>query len=183
VSSGTSAGFGRRLAALVYDAILLAALLVVFTSGAVYLNHRTAVEPESAGRVDVPLPRGPARRDRGLLLAELDSQRPDLGECAPGIFAPSPTKACPCHGMRRHGVWSSPCSPGHRQRSACCGSMSIPSIWRFMIDGRKHGLSTCRASGSLISRRGCTVRSPQSATSPPEPGSNGRAGLRSRWCG
>jgi uncharacterized RDD family membrane protein YckC len=49
VSSGTSAGFGRRLAALVYDVILLAALLVVFTSGAVYLNHRTAVEPESAG--------------------------------------------------------------------------------------------------------------------------------------
>jgi uncharacterized RDD family membrane protein YckC len=49
VTSGTSAGFGRRIAALLYDAVLLAALLVVFTSGAVFLNHRTAVSRESAG--------------------------------------------------------------------------------------------------------------------------------------
>jgi len=47
--SGTSAGFGRRIAALLYDAVLLAALLVVFTSGAVFLNHRSAVAPETAG--------------------------------------------------------------------------------------------------------------------------------------
>ena len=47
--SGSSAGFGRRLAALVYDSVLLAALLVVFTSGAVFLNHRVAVEPKTAG--------------------------------------------------------------------------------------------------------------------------------------
>jgi uncharacterized RDD family membrane protein YckC len=49
VTSGTSAGFGRRIAALLYDAVLLAALLVVFTSGAVLLNHRTAVAPDTAG--------------------------------------------------------------------------------------------------------------------------------------
>jgi uncharacterized RDD family membrane protein YckC len=49
VISGTSAGFGRRLAALLYDSVLLAALLIAFTSGAVFLNHRTAVEPETAG--------------------------------------------------------------------------------------------------------------------------------------
>jgi uncharacterized RDD family membrane protein YckC len=49
VISGTSAGFGRRLAALLYDAVLLAALLVVFTSGAVFLNHGVAVEPKTAG--------------------------------------------------------------------------------------------------------------------------------------
>jgi len=49
VTSGTSAGFGRRLAALLYDSVLLAALLVIFTSGAVFLNHRAAVEPETAG--------------------------------------------------------------------------------------------------------------------------------------
>ena len=47
--SGTSAGFGRRIAALLYDSVLLAALLVVFTSGAVFLNHRMAVEPATAG--------------------------------------------------------------------------------------------------------------------------------------
>ena len=47
--SGTSAGFGRRVAALLYDAVLLAALLVVFTSGAVFLNHGAAVEPKTAG--------------------------------------------------------------------------------------------------------------------------------------
>jgi uncharacterized RDD family membrane protein YckC len=49
VISGTSAGFGRRIAALLYDSVLLAALLVVFTSGAVFLNHRMAVEPATAG--------------------------------------------------------------------------------------------------------------------------------------
>lgn len=46
---GTSAGFGRRAAALLYDAVLLAALLVAFTSGAVFLNHRVALEPATAG--------------------------------------------------------------------------------------------------------------------------------------
>src|SRR5258708_28158973 len=46
---GTSAGFGRRFAALLYDSVLLAALLVIFTSGAVFLNHRAAVEPATAG--------------------------------------------------------------------------------------------------------------------------------------
>jgi uncharacterized RDD family membrane protein YckC len=49
VTSGFSAGFGRRVAALLYDCLLLAALLVIFTSGAVYLNHRVAVEPATAG--------------------------------------------------------------------------------------------------------------------------------------
>jgi len=49
VISGTSAGFGRRLAALLYDSVLLAALLVAYTSGAVFLNHRVAVEPKTAG--------------------------------------------------------------------------------------------------------------------------------------
>ena len=49
MTSGTSAGFGRRVAALLYDSVLLAALLVIFTSGAVFLNHRHAVERETAG--------------------------------------------------------------------------------------------------------------------------------------
>jgi uncharacterized RDD family membrane protein YckC len=49
VTSGFSAGFGRRVAALLYDSLLLAALLVIFTSGAVFLNHRIAVEPATAG--------------------------------------------------------------------------------------------------------------------------------------
>ena len=49
MSSGTSAGFGRRVAALLYDSVLLAALLVIFTSGAVFLNHARALERETAG--------------------------------------------------------------------------------------------------------------------------------------
>ena len=47
--SGTSAGFGRRFAAMLYDSVLLAALLIAFTSGAVFLNGRRAVEPSTAG--------------------------------------------------------------------------------------------------------------------------------------
>jgi uncharacterized RDD family membrane protein YckC len=49
VSSGTSAGFGRRFAALLYDCVLLAALLVAYTSAAVFLNHRAAIEARTAG--------------------------------------------------------------------------------------------------------------------------------------
>ena len=49
MTSGTSAGFGRRVAALLYDSVLLAALLVIFTSGAVLLNHAHAVERATAG--------------------------------------------------------------------------------------------------------------------------------------
>jgi uncharacterized RDD family membrane protein YckC len=49
VNSGRSAGFGRRLAALLYDCVLVAALLLAFTSGAVFLNHGVAVEPKTAG--------------------------------------------------------------------------------------------------------------------------------------
>jgi uncharacterized RDD family membrane protein YckC len=47
--SGTSAGFGRRLGALLYDGVLVVALLVAFTSCAVFLNHRRAIEPATAG--------------------------------------------------------------------------------------------------------------------------------------
>ena len=47
--SGTRAGFGRRLAALVYDAFLLAALLMVFTGGALFFTHGAAVLPATVG--------------------------------------------------------------------------------------------------------------------------------------
>ena len=45
----SSAGFGRRLAALVYDALLLAALLMMFTAGALFFTHGMAVLPATAG--------------------------------------------------------------------------------------------------------------------------------------
>jgi uncharacterized RDD family membrane protein YckC len=48
-ASGASAGFGRRAAALLYDSVLLSALLGVFTSGAVFLNQRTALDRTTAG--------------------------------------------------------------------------------------------------------------------------------------
>ena len=47
--SGTRAGFGRRLAALVYDAFLLTALLMVFTGGALFFTHGAAVLPATVG--------------------------------------------------------------------------------------------------------------------------------------
>ncbi len=49
VINGTRAGFGRRLAALVYDAFLLAALLMIFTGGAAFFTHGAAVVPATAG--------------------------------------------------------------------------------------------------------------------------------------
>lgn len=47
--SGASAGFGRRVAALVYDLLLLAALLMIFTGGALFFTHGAAVVPATAG--------------------------------------------------------------------------------------------------------------------------------------
>jgi uncharacterized RDD family membrane protein YckC len=49
VISGTRAGFGRRLAALVYDSFLLAALLMIFTGGALFFTHGAAVVPATVG--------------------------------------------------------------------------------------------------------------------------------------
>lgn len=49
MTSGTSAGFGRRAAALIYDAFLLAALLMIFTGGALFFTHGAAVLPATAG--------------------------------------------------------------------------------------------------------------------------------------
>jgi uncharacterized RDD family membrane protein YckC len=49
VISGTSAGFGRRLAALLYDAVLLAALLMIYTAGALFFTHGAAVVAANAG--------------------------------------------------------------------------------------------------------------------------------------
>jgi len=49
VTGGASAGFGRRLAALLYDSLLLAALLMIFTGGALFFTHGRAVMRETAG--------------------------------------------------------------------------------------------------------------------------------------
>jgi len=49
VIDGATAGFVRRAAALVYDAFLLAALLMIFTGGALFFTHGAAIEPATAG--------------------------------------------------------------------------------------------------------------------------------------
>lgn len=49
MTAGVSAGFGRRFAALLYDALLMVALLVIFTTAAVMLLARTAITPETSG--------------------------------------------------------------------------------------------------------------------------------------
>jgi uncharacterized RDD family membrane protein YckC len=49
VTDGTSAGFGRRAAALLYDALLLAGLLMIFTGGALFFTRGAAVLRETAG--------------------------------------------------------------------------------------------------------------------------------------
>jgi uncharacterized RDD family membrane protein YckC len=49
VTSGVSAGFGRRAAALIYDSLLLAALLMMFTGAALFFTHGHALLYETAG--------------------------------------------------------------------------------------------------------------------------------------
>ena len=49
VSPVVSVGFLRRAAALIYDAFLLAALLMVFTGAALFLTKGHAIVPETAG--------------------------------------------------------------------------------------------------------------------------------------
>jgi uncharacterized RDD family membrane protein YckC len=50
VTSGVSAGFGRRFAALIYDALLLIALLMIYTAAAVaFTRGHAAVSRASAG--------------------------------------------------------------------------------------------------------------------------------------
>jgi uncharacterized RDD family membrane protein YckC len=48
VSSGVSAGFGRRFAALLYDGLLLLALLTIYTA-AILMVTRQAILPETYG--------------------------------------------------------------------------------------------------------------------------------------
>lgn len=49
MSTGVNAGFARRSAALVYDGLLLAALLIAFTAASLLLTHGQAILPENAG--------------------------------------------------------------------------------------------------------------------------------------
>jgi len=49
VISRESVGFGRRVAALVYDLLLLAALMMIYTGGALFFTHGAAVVPATAG--------------------------------------------------------------------------------------------------------------------------------------
>jgi len=49
VISGTPTGFGRRFAALLYDAFLLAALLIVFTFAALVFTGGHAIMRDTAG--------------------------------------------------------------------------------------------------------------------------------------
>jgi uncharacterized RDD family membrane protein YckC len=48
VISGTNAGFGRRTAALLYDALLLAGILMIYTAGALYFAHKFWLAPGKA---------------------------------------------------------------------------------------------------------------------------------------
>ena len=50
MTSGVSAGFGRRFAALIYDALLLFALLMIYTAACIaFTKGHVAVSRESAG--------------------------------------------------------------------------------------------------------------------------------------
>ena len=49
MSSGVSAGFGRRFAALVYDALLLTGLLLLFTTPMVLWVAHGAITPQTQG--------------------------------------------------------------------------------------------------------------------------------------
>ena len=57
VISGTSAGFGRRLAALIYDSLLLAALLMIVYGRGAGVHARRGADADSAGPWLVRVPR------------------------------------------------------------------------------------------------------------------------------
>ena len=49
MNSGTSAGFGRRFAALLYDAVLLVALLMAYTAATSIFTHGAALLSQTVG--------------------------------------------------------------------------------------------------------------------------------------
>lgn len=49
MTGAARAGFGRRLAALIYDALLIAALLMVYTAALLPFTHGHAITRQSAG--------------------------------------------------------------------------------------------------------------------------------------
>ena len=49
MTSGVSAGFGRRFAALIYDSLLIAALLMIYTGALLGFTHGHAITRENAG--------------------------------------------------------------------------------------------------------------------------------------
>lgn len=49
VLTGVSAGFGRRFAALIYDSLMLAALLIIFTFASLVFSHGHAIMRDTAG--------------------------------------------------------------------------------------------------------------------------------------
>ncbi len=132
MSSGSSAGFGRRLAALLYDSVLLAALLVAFTSGAVFLNHRRAIEPDTAGAWVYLYRAGLIGVIAAYYLLNWTRSGQTLGMRAwhlRAVTAAGKPLSLKAAALR----FTSACSPGLPRRSACYGCTSIPSIWRFTI--------------------------------------------------
>ena len=78
VISGTSAGFGRRFAALLYDALLLAALLLVYT-GIVVLYAAAGSTAADGGYGWYAYCAGELALIGGYYVAQLAAQRPDPG--------------------------------------------------------------------------------------------------------
>ncbi len=143
VISGTSAGFGRRVAALLYDSLLLAALLMVFTSGAVFLNHRARSRAGTAGAWVYLYRAGLLGMIAGYYVLNWTRSGQTLGMRAWHLRAVTDFGQALGAGRPPRCASSSACSPGRRPRSACCGCTSTPNTWRCT--------TACRRPASCIS--------------------------------
>ena len=142
--SGTSAGFGRRLAALIYDSVLLAALLIVYTAALVFAHGGAAdrSRPRAAGGMRTAAAKSSLIAGYYVLNWTRSGQTlgmrawhlravSDIGQTAE--FAPAVLRV-------RLRAWSR----GRRPRSVCCGCTSTLITWRCTTGCRTPACCTYR---------------------------------------
>ena len=133
VIDGASAGFGRRAAALIYDAFLLAALLMIFTGRRALLHARRCRRPGQCRCWAYVYRAGLVLVIAGYYVLNWLRSGQTLGMRAWRIRAVMRSEAARSNGMRPFCGRASGCLRGRRRRWECCGCTSTPIILRCTI--------------------------------------------------